>query len=640
MNKKWEFYGENSEEIIDIAKKHNISELLTKILVNRGITDDKEIDTFLNPTRNDFYDPYLMPDMDKAVERIIKAINNQEKVMIYGDYDVDGITSITVLKKFLEERGLKTGHYIPNRLEEGYGLNENAIRSIAEQKYTLMITVDCGISGIEEVELANQLGIETIITDHHEQSESLPNAYAIINAKRKDSQYPFRGLAGCGAVFKLIQAISLRLGLEEKEFLKYLDIVCVGTISDIVPLVDENRVIAKLGLKLVAQTRNIGLRELILQSGYKKIDSNTISFGVAPRINACGRMGYQEEALDLFLTNNIEEARKITARLNSYNLERQTKEKDIFEQAIKELEKEDIEKLNTIVLSGDNWHHGVIGIVASKLTEKFYKPTILICFEDNIGKGSGRSLPGFDLHEALVETSAYLEKYGGHEMAVGLSLKKEKYNDFKLAFEEIAKSKNIQQIIPVIKIDSIITAKDVNKKTIQDLEMLEPFGEKNKNPIFVYKNLKIDSIRALSEGKHLKLTLKDDNLLINAIGFNLGYLSEEYLIGDKIDIAGNLEINKYGRRRDNPNKYKRCYEINIEKIDKYTQNWSKYYEKKDFTNMERQFNKIQKELEKVVPLESVITKARQLENIHNLIKNNGKNFNLTQEELELANKLV
>lgn len=569
MNKKWEFYEENNEKIIEIAKKHNISELLTKILVNRGITDDKEIDTFLNPTRNDFYDPYLMPDMEKAVERIIKAINNQEKVMIYGDYDVDGITSITVLKKFLEERGLKTGHYIPNRLEEGYGLNENAIRSIAEQKYTLMITVDCGISGIEEVDLANQLGIETIITDHHEQLENLPNAYAIINAKRKDSQYPFRGLAGCGAVFKLIQAISIRLKLEEKEFLKYLDIVCVGTISDIVPLVDENRVIAKLGLKLVAQTRNIGLRELILQSGYKKIDSNTISFGVAPRINACGRMGYQEEALDLFLTNNIEEARKITARLNSYNVERQTKEKDIFEQAIKELEKEDIKNLNTIVLSGDNWHHGVIGIVASKLTEKFYKPTILICFEDDIGKGSGRSLPGFDLHEALVESSAYLEKYGGHEMAVGLSLKKEKYNDFKLAFEEIAKSKNIQQIIPVIKIDSIITAKDVNKKTIEELEMLEPFGEKNKNPIFVYKNLKIDSIRALSEGKHLKLTLKDDNLLINAIGFNLGHLSEEYLIGDKIDIAGNLEINKYGRRRNSSNKYKRCYEINIEKGNLY-----------------------------------------------------------------------
>ena len=567
MNKKWEYYDINTKEVEEIKNKYNVSRLVATVISNKNLQDD--IDVFLNPTRNDFYDPFLMPDMEIAVNRIIKAIENQEKVIIYGDYDVDGITSITVLKKFLEERGLKTGHYIPNRLEEGYGLNENAIRSIAEQKYTLMITVDCGISGIEEVDLANQLGIETIITDHHEQLENLPNAYAIINAKRKDSQYPFRGLAGCGAVFKLIQAISIRLKLEEKEFLKYLDIVCVGTISDIVPLVDENRVIAKLGLKLVAQTRNIGLRELILQSGYKKVDSNTISFGVAPRINACGRMGYQEEALDLFLTNNIEEAKKITARLNSYNVERQTKEKDIFEQAIKELEKEDIKNLNTIVLSGDNWHHGVIGIVASKLTEKFYKPTILICFEDDIGKGSGRSLPGFDLHEALVESSAYLEKYGGHEMAVGLSLKKEKYNDFKLAFEEIAKSKNIQQIIPVIKIDSIITAKDVNKKTIEELEMLEPFGEKNKNPIFVYKNLKIDSIRALSEGKHLKLTLKDDNLLINAIGFNLGHLSEEYLIGDKIDIAGNLEINKYGRRRKSSNKYKRCYEINIEKGNLY-----------------------------------------------------------------------
>lgn len=197
MNKKWEFYEENCEKIIDIAKKHNISELLTKILVNRGITEDKEIDTFLNPTRNDFYNPYLMLDMEKAVERIVKAIDSQEKVMIYGDYDVDGITSITVLKKFLDERGLQTGHYIPNRLEEGYGLNKNAIESIAKQKYTLMITVDCGISGIEEIALANELGIETIITDHHEQLEELPNAYAIINAKRRDSKYPFRGLAGC-----------------------------------------------------------------------------------------------------------------------------------------------------------------------------------------------------------------------------------------------------------------------------------------------------------------------------------------------------------------------------------------------------------------------------------------------------------
>lgn len=349
-------------------------------------------------------------------------------------------------------------------------------------------------------------------------------------------------------VFKLIQAISMRLGLDDKEYLKYLDIVCVGTISDIVPLVDENRVIAKLGLMLIAQTKNIGLRTLIIESGYKKVDSTTISFGVAPRINACGRMGYQNEALKLFLTDNIEEAREITAKLNKYNAERQSKEKEIFEQAISELEKEDINNLSSIVLCGDNWHHGVIGIVASKIAEKFFKPTILICFEGDEGKGSGRSLPGFDLHGALVDSSEYLEKYGGHEMAVGVSLKKNMYNKFKEKFEKIAVEQDIKDIIPVIKIDGIITSKDISKETVKEIEKLEPFGEKNKTPIFVYKNLKIDSIRALSEGKHLKLTLKDDNLLINAIGFNLGHLSEEYTLGDKIDVAGVLEINNFGNQ--------------------------------------------------------------------------------------------
>ena len=565
MNKKWEYYEVDEEKVNEISKKFNISKLLAKILVNRDVVDDEAINVFLNPTRNDFYDPFLMPDMEKAVERIIKAIKTKEKVMIYGDYDVDGITSITVLKKYLAERGLETGYYIPNRLEEGYGLNKEAIEKIIEEKYTLMITVDCGISGIDEIEICNKLGIDVIVTDHHEQLEELPNAYAIIDAKRKDNTYPFRGLAGCGVVFKLIQAISIKLDLDPKEYLKYLDIVCVGTISDIVPLIDENRVIAKLGLKLVAQTKNIGLKILIMESRYKKIDSNTISFGVAPRINACGRMGHQEEALKLFLTNNIEEARQITTELNKYNVQRQAKEKEIFEQAILELQKEDVDNLNSIVLYGDNWHHGVIGIVASKLTEKFFKPTILLCFEDDMGKGSGRSIPGFDLHEALALSSEYLEKYGGHEMAVGLALKKEMFNKFKEKFEEIAIKQNIKQIIPVIKIDGQITSKDINKTTIQELELLEPFGEKNKTPIFVYKNLKIDSIRALSEGKHLKLTLKDDNILINAIGFNLGYLSEEFLIGDKIDVAGVLEINNFGRRRKYTNQYKGYNEINMRK---------------------------------------------------------------------------
>lgn len=545
MNKKWQIYKTEEAKINQIQEKYNINFLLATILANRGITEEKKIKKFLHPTRKDFYDPFLMPDMEIAVNRILKAIENKEKIIIYGDYDVDGITSITVLKSFFKDRGILVDEYIPNRLEEGYGLNKKAIEKIANEKYQLMITVDCGISGIEEIKNANNYGIETIITDHHEQLEELPNAYAIINPKRKDNTYPFRGLAGVGVVFKLIQALSIKLGLEKKEYLKFLDIVCIGTISDIVPLIDENRVISKLGLKLVKVTKNIGLKELIKETGYKNIDSAMVSFGIAPRINACGRMGEQEEALRLFLTTSKEEANKITKKLNEYNIKRQEKEKIIFDEAIKELENKNLDKLNSIVLSGENWHHGVIGIVASRITEKFFKPTILIGIEGDEGKGSGRSIPGFDLHEALVESSDYLKKYGGHEMAVGLSLDKDKIQEFKKHFEKIVEAKDVKQLQPVINIETEITKKDLNKETIEQIKLLEPFGEKNKQPILAYKNLKINSIRALSDGKHLKLMLKDGNDIINAIGFNLGDLANEYLIGDKIDIAGTLELNTF-----------------------------------------------------------------------------------------------
>ncbi len=545
MKKKWQYYEQQTELVKQIAKEHNISELLARILINRGIVEEEAIRIFLNPKRDDFHNPFLMLDMEKATKRIIKAIKNKEKTIIYGDYDVDGITSITVLKQFLEERGLDVDYYIPNRLEEGYGLNKEAVQEIAKKEYTLMITVDCGISGIEEIDLANSEGIETIVTDHHEQLDTLPNAYAIINPKRKDNTYPFRGLAGVGVVFKLIQALSLELGLDEKEYLKYLDIVCIGTISDIVPLINENRVIAKLGLMLVKCTKNIGLRELIKETGYKNINSTMISFGIAPRINACGRMGRQEEALQLFLTKDVEKAKEITKHLEKYNVERQETEKSIFKQAMQKLEKEDLENISSIVLAGENWHHGVIGIVASRITEKYFKPTILICIEGNEGKGSGRSIPGFDLHQALVDSSKFLKKYGGHEMAVGLSLEKDKINDFKKNFEKISENKNVKQLIPVINIDCEIMKKDLNKETIEQIKLLEPFGEMNKQPLVVYKNLKIVSIRSLSEGKHLKLMLKDDNETINAIGFNLGELANEYLIGDKIDIVGILETNTY-----------------------------------------------------------------------------------------------
>lgn len=544
MNKKWECYEIDEKELKEFMQKYNLNELLARVLLNKGITNKEDIDLFMSPTRKDFHNPFLMPDMEIAVNRILKAIGNNEKIIIYGDYDADGITSITVLKSFLEERGLEVDSYIPNRLDEGYGLNKEAIKKIFDDGHRLMITVDCGISGIDEVDYANSLGMEVLITDHHEPAQTLPNALAVVDAKRKDNEYPFNQLAGVGVVFKLIQAISIKLNLDEKEYLKYLDIVCIGTISDIVPLVDENRVIAKLGLKLVNQTRNIGLKALLEVVGFKDIDSGAISFGVAPRINACGRMGHEQIALDLFLSKDYDTAKKLAIKLNEYNTERQSIEKRIFDEAKEKIENE--EKDNAcIIVGGEGWHHGIIGIVASKVTDMYFKPSILICFEKDIGKGSGRSIPGFDLHEALMNCSTELEKFGGHAMAVGVTVARDKFDEFKEKLEEYAKQCDIDKLVPIINIDSEIQLKNIDIDSVKSLKMLEPFGEANKTPLFLFKNLKINSIRALSEGKHLKLTLKEDNFMINAIGFNMGDLSEKYLLDDKVDVVGSLEINSF-----------------------------------------------------------------------------------------------
>ena len=545
MSKKWQIYQVNEKEIEELQDKYKMNKLLATILSNRGIVEEEQIEKFLNPKRNDFYDPYGMPDMKITVERIIKAIENQEKTIIYGDYDVDGITSVTVLKSFLKERGLDVGVYIPNRLDEGYGLNKTAVEKIAQEGYTLMITVDCGISAIEEVQYANDLGIETLITDHHEPGEEIPKALAVVDAKRKDNKYQCRNLAGVGVVFKLIQAISVRLGLEEKEYLKYLDIVCIGTISDIVPLTDENRVIVKLGLKLVQQTRNLGLRSILQATGYNKIDSIAISFGVAPRINACGRMGHQEEALNLFLSKDAKEVNELTQKLNEYNKERQEIEKNIFADAVEQIKANNLQEKSTIALMGKNWHHGVIGIVSSKITEMYFKPSILLCEEGDIGKGSGRSIPGFDLYEALTQCPKLIDRFGGHAMAIGITIKKDKFEEFKTEFEKTARENHIEDIVPILKIDSQISLDEINKNMVESLKELEPFGEENKTPLFLFKNLKIDSIRALTEEKHLKLTVKENKAVVNAIGFNLGQLANEYKIGDKIDIVGNLEINSF-----------------------------------------------------------------------------------------------
>lgn len=544
MSKKWQYKPHNVEYAKKISEKFDISLITAAIIENKNLTDE-QIKIFLEPTRDNFYDPFLLPDMEKGVKRILQAINNKEKIVIFGDYDVDGITSTTVLKKFLEERDLEIEYYIPNRLKQGYGLNKEAIKEIVDKKTNLMITVDCGISGIEDIEYANILGLDTIITDHHEPLDTLPNAVAVINPKIENSKYPFRELAGVGVVFKLIQALSIRLQLDAKEYLKYLDLVCLGTISDIVPLVDENRVITKLGLKLIEVHKNPGLKYLIEACGFKKINSGVVSFGIAPRINACGRMGVAEDALKLFITDDLDDIKKLTDKLNEYNRIRQETEKNIISEALNKIEENHEDDKDIIVLASKGWHHGVIGIVSSKITDMYLKPSILLCEEDGICKGSGRSIPGLDLHEVLSHVSNHLDKFGGHAMAVGISLKKEELEAFKTDVNNYIKTLGIEEIKPVLNIDMEVYLKDLSIDKVKELRKLEPFGEANEMPLFIIKNLKIESIRAITEGTHLKLKLKDENLQIDAIGFHMGEYVNEYKLGDKVDIVGNLDINSY-----------------------------------------------------------------------------------------------
>lgn len=548
MLKKWETYSVDNDAVASLAERNNISLLLARILTNRGIDTDEKIEKFLYPSLDDLYDPYMLNDMEIAVDRIVKAIKQNEKITVYGDYDVDGITSVTILKQFLDDQNVMVDYYLPNRLSEGYGLNNNALQKIKDRGTRLIITVDCGISAYDEIEFAKSLGMEVIVTDHHECPSKLPLASAVVDPKREDSTYPFSSLAGVGVTFKLIHALSLKMNLPKEMYLKYLDIVCLGTVADIVPLIDENRVIVKYGLEYIKNTSNIGLKALIGVSGCTSIDSQTISFGLAPRINACGRMGDAELALKMLLTHDEKEASKIANMLQEKNKERQDVEKGIMEDALNKIEGEHLNKDNIIVVGSKNWFHGVIGIVASKITDTYYKPSILICFEGENGKGSGRSIDGFDLHEALNATSEHLQKYGGHEMAIGLSIEKSEFENFKNAIVKYANEKITQEYVPVIKIDSEINIREATGKTIEELKLLEPYGESNMPPIFMYKNIKVDSIRTLSNDRHLKLNVKEGNIVFDAIAFNMGDKKDSIRMGDKVDILFHLEINRFNGR--------------------------------------------------------------------------------------------
>ena len=573
-NKKWNIkqsYLDKSSllslTIQAIARKLNLSPVTAVLLYNRGLQDVESAVKFLTKETEFFHDSYQMKDMDKAVERIITAINNKENIVIYGDYDVDGVTSVSTLYLYLKDKGANVDYYIPNRNGEGYGINITAIDNLAKNKVDLIVTVDTGITAYDEVEYIKSLGIDIVITDHHECYSDIPKAIAIVNPKRTDCEYPFKDLAGVGVVFKVLCALekefNVRNGEPDKNYInsicsKYADIIAIGTVADVMPLVDENRLIVSLGLKMMENSTRPGFLALLQQSGVlpdpqnktvkkKKISSSLIGYVLAPRINAAGRISNASRAVELFLTDSEFEANKIAAELCETNRERQNEENAIIEEAYRKIEEEhDFKNDLVIVLAQDNWHHGIIGIVSSRITEHYNLPSILISYENDIGKGSGRSIKGMNLVNALMSCNDCLLKYGGHELAAGLSIERNKLDSFKTKINEYARAHlNDEDLITSISIDCELAASDVTLELANQLYWLEPYGISNPVPIFVMKDTKVVEIIPIGNNRHTKLNLMKDGKYFTAVYFGTIADDLDFVSGDFIDVVFNLDINDF-----------------------------------------------------------------------------------------------
>ena len=551
-SKKWTLKHKGKVEETELSKKINISPEICQILNNRGIDNEKDAEIFMNPSLEYLRDPFLMKDMDKAVERIKKAIENKERIYIYGDYDVDGVSSTSILVLYFKSINYPVKYYIPNRLEEGYGINENAIEKIHADGCELIITVDCGITSVKEVDLANELGIDVIVTDHHECQSEIPNAYAIVNPKQYDCNYPFDMICGCGVAFKMIQALTDKEEFKNTMY-NYLEIVTLATICDIVPLVDENRIIVKNGLKLMKEGKNLGLRELIKVCGIEtnKIGSSHIGFSVGPRINASGRLGYSYLGVQLFTTDCEDEAREIANILEAKNIERQLIESKMYKEAEEIIANdESYNKDKVLVVAKEGWQHGIIGIVASKLTEKYYKPTILLTIEGDEATGSARSIKGFNMFEALESCKELMNKFGGHEQAAGLALNRNNIKELKERINEIADyNLTKEDLIENVNVEYELDEESADLDLVEDLHKLEPFGMSNPSPRFIMRDLLLTHIYKMGKNKqHLKLIVEKDKIY-ECVGFNMAYLADNFEIGDKIDILFQVDENNYNNER-------------------------------------------------------------------------------------------
>ncbi|TDI81303.1 MAG: single-stranded-DNA-specific exonuclease RecJ [Caldithrix sp.] len=556
MEFRWEVLNNHdSRTINEYADQLNSSPVLARILLNRGIENIETARRFLKPELSHLHDPFLLAGMQDAVERIAAAITNKEKILIYGDYDVDGTTATSMLLLFFRNLGQDVGFYIPDRLLEGYGLSEKGMVFAKENGLDLIITVDCGITAVDEVKLANEFGIDVIICDHHQPAQDLPPAMAILNPKREDCTYPFKELAGVGVAFKLLQALQRHLALDESTVMRFLGLVSIGSSADIVPLVDENRVIVKHGLQSLSEPKSIGLEALIDSSGLsdREIGTGQVVFVLAPRINAVGRMGDAGRAVRLLTSDNKQQAKNIATILESENRHRKSIDEETFSQALEIVESDfNPGEESFFVLHKKGWHPGVIGIVASRLVEKFYRPTLMIATDENgLGRGSARSIAGFNIYEALKECEDLMVNFGGHKYAAGLTIEIENIPLLREKLSQIAAKQLTDDLLkPKLSIDSEIRFHEIDGQLIKLINRMAPFGPQNMRPLFLSKGLHVVGTPSVVGRNHLKLKVRQDGVIMDAIGFDLGEKIYRISPGEQdVEMVYIIDENEYKGRK-------------------------------------------------------------------------------------------
>lgn len=551
MKPKWEFESDPDWKVTrEISSALTLPEGIAKILATRGLNTPQQAKKFLYPDLSDLFDPLLLKDMDKAVDRIIHALKDNQKIMIFGDYDVDGITATSLVFLILNRLGADVSYYLPNRLIEGYGLSEEGIIEAEKRGAKLLISVDCGVTATKEVEFAKQKGIDCVITDHHEFSDTLPRAVAIINPKQKGKDYLGGELSGVGVAFKLAQALYKRLDQKQSELEEHLDLVALGTAADIVPMTNENRILTKFGMNQIIRTTKPGLKSLIFISGLmgKDIGTGQVVFIIAPRINAVGRLGDAVKAIKLLTTKDEQLGSQLARDLNAENIKRKQIDETTLEEALEMIERDlDLSKDKAIVLASGGWHQGVIGIVASRLVERFHRPTVLIAIDGGEGKGSARSISGFDMYDALKECSEYLLKFGGHKYAAGLSIDPKKIHKFREKFKSTCvKSLIPEELIPKLIIDSELEFDSIHDELVDTLGLFAPFGPLNLRPVFLTRNLEIFGEPYMVGNNHLKIKVRKNDKVLDAIGFGFGdWVKPLSMKKIKIDLVYVIERNTW-----------------------------------------------------------------------------------------------